>query len=282
MPRQKRVAAIHDISGFGKCSLTVALPILSAAGIETAVIPTAVLSTHTDGFEGYTYKDLTENMRAMAKHWEAIDLKFAAIYSGFLGSFEQIAIVKDFIDTFRRDECVVLVDPAMADNGKMYIVFDMNFAREMAGLCAKADIIIPNMTEAAFMLGQEYYAGICTSKYIEGLLHGLSALGPSKVVITGVMFDEDTLGAASYDKETDMVQYAFSNRISGNYHGTGDIFASTLLAAYLKGHSLANSAQIAVDFTCGSIQRTKDAGTDVRYGVDFETGISKLISEINT
>lgn len=277
----KRVAAIHDISGFGKCSLTVVLPILSAVGIETAVIPTAVLSTHTDGFDGYTYKDLTDNMRSMAKHWEAIDLKFAAIYSGFLGSFEQIAIVKDFIDTFRVDECIALVDPAMADNGKMYSVFDMNFAREMAGLCAKADIIIPNMTEAAFMLGQEYRAGICTRAYIESLLHGLSNLGPSKVVITGVMLEEGKVGAATYDKHTDTVHYTFSNKISGNYHGTGDIFASVMLAAYLNGHDLADAVKIAVDFTCASILRTKDAGTDVRYGVDFESGIAKLISEIN-
>lgn len=281
MPLQKRVAAIHDISGFGKCSLTVALPILSCVGIETAVIPTAVLSTHTGGFDGYTYKDLTDNMRPMAKHWKAIGLEFDAIYSGFLGSFEQIAIVKEFIDTFRKEQCIVLIDPAMADNGKMYTIFDMNFAQEMAKLCAKADVIVPNMTEAAFMLGLEYRAGICTHEYVESLLHGLCTLGPSKVVITGVTFEEGTLGAATYDKATDTVHYAFSNTISGNYHGTGDIFASAMLAATLSGHSLAKAAQIAVDFTCGSIQRTKDAATDVRYGVNFEAGIAKLISEIN-
>ncbi|HZK38952.1 MAG TPA: pyridoxamine kinase [Clostridia bacterium] len=281
MPRQKRVAAIHDISGFGKCSLTVALPILSSVGIETAVIPTAVLSTHTDSFEGYTYRDLTDNMRPMAKHWAASGLTFAAIYGGFLGSFEQIAIVKEFIDTFRTNQCIALIDPAMADNGKMYSVFDMDFAKEMVKLCAKADIIVPNMTEAAFLLGLDYREGICTRDYIESLLRGLSALGPSKVVITGVTLKEGKIGVATYDKETDCVCYTFSDKISGHYYGTGDIFASAMLAAYLKGHTLAKAAKIAVEFTCASIQRTKDAGTDVRFGVDFESGIATLISEVN-
>jgi len=277
MMHQKRVAAIHDISGFGKCSLTVALPIISAAGIEVTVMPTAVLSTHTGGFEGYTYRDLTEDMRPVSKHWKSLGIEFDAIYSGFLGSFEQIAIVKEFIDSFRSEGTVVLVDPAMADNGKMYHVFDMNFAKEMAGLCAKADIIVPNMTEAAFLLGEEYVERPYTKDYIEGLLHKLSKLGPSKVVLTGVMFDEDRLGAAAYDKMMGEICYAFSETIAGNFHGTGDIFASAMLAAYLNGKSIAQAAQIAVDFTCGSILRTKNAGTDVRFGVNFEAGLSELI-----
>lgn len=280
MIHQKRVAAIHDISGFGKCSLTVALPIISAAGIEVAVIPTAVLSTHTGGFEGYTYRDLTDDMRPMAKHWETLGIEFDAIYSGFLGSFEQIAIVKHFIDTFRKKGSVVLVDPAMADNGTMYPVFDMKFAKEMAGLCAKADIIVPNMTEAAFLLGDEYVEKPYTHEYIDDLLCRLSNMGPSKVVLTGVMFDEGRLGAASFDKDNGELSYAFSDTISGNFHGTGDIFASAMLAAILSDKTLAEAAQIAVNFTCGSIQRTKDAGTDVRFGVNFEMGIADLIKEL--
>lgn len=282
MIRQKRVAAIHDISGFGKCSLTVALPILSAAGIETAVMPTAVLSTHTGGFEGYTYRDLTGDMRPIAKHWKSLGLEFDAIYSGFLGSFEQIAIVMEFIEAFRRDGGIVLVDPAMADNGAMYPVFNMDFAGEMARLCAKADIIVPNMTEAAFLLGEKYHERPYTKEYIEGLLCKLSDLGPTKVVLTGVMFEENRLGAATYDKNSGETSYAFSDTIKGMFHGTGDIYASAMLAAYLNGHSLASSAQIAVDFTCGSIQRTKDAGTDVRFGVNFEAGLPELIKDIFT
>jgi len=280
LDRQKRVAAIHDISGFGKCSLTVALPILSAAGIETAVMPTAVLSTHTGGFDGFTYRDLTGDLRAFAAHWQTLGLEFDAIYSGFLGSFEQIEIVKEFIDRFRTKNTAVLVDPAMADNGSMYPVFDIDFAKEMAGLCAKADIIVPNMTEAAFLLGEEYRERPYTAGYIEHLLRKLSGLGPSRVVLTGVMFDEQRLGAATYDKRPDQIHYAFSDTIAGNFHGTGDIFASAMLAAYLRDKTLAQAAQIAVDFTCGSIQRTKDAGTDVRYGVNFEAGLPELIDKI--
>ena len=277
---QKRVAAIHDISGFGKCSLTAALPILSAAGIETAVMPTAVLSTHTGGFEGYTYRDLTADMRPITKHWKSIGLEFDAIYSGFLGSFEQIEIVKEFIDTFRRDGVVVLVDPAMADNGAMYPVFNMDFAKEMAKLCAKADIIVPNMTEAAFLLGEEYRERPYEKKYVERLLRGLCDLGPSKTVLTGVMFEEKRLGSAAFDKNTGEISYAFADTVQGMFHGTGDIYASAMLAAYLNGHSLADSAQIAVDFTSGSIRRTKDAGTDVRFGVNFEAGLPDLMRAI--
>lgn len=182
MERLKRAAAIHDISGFGKCSLTVALPIISAMGIEVSVIPTAVLSTHTGGFTGFTYRDLTGDMRPIAEHWKSLGIKFDAIYSGFLGSVEQIDIVTDFIDDFKEKNTVVLVDPAMADGGKMYTVFDMDFAKQMARLCAKADIIVPNFTEAAFMLGEEYRPAPYSKEYVESTLRRLSCLGPSKVV----------------------------------------------------------------------------------------------------
>ena len=174
MERLKRAAAIHDISGFGKCSLTVALPIISAMGIEVSVIPTAVLSTHTGGFTGFTYRDLTGDMRPIAEHWKSLGIKFDAIYSGFLGSVEQIDIVTDFIDDFKEKNTVVLVDPAMADGGKMYTVFDMDFAKQMTRLCAKADIIVPNFTEAAFMLGEEYRPAPYTKEFVESTLKRLS------------------------------------------------------------------------------------------------------------
>lgn len=277
---QKRVAAIHDISGLGKCSLTVALPIISSVGIETAIMPTAVLSTHTGGFTGYTYRDLTTDLRPFAAHWKSLGISFDAIYSGYLGSFEQIEIVIEFIGEFRKDGCIAVVDPAMADNGKMYALFDMRFAREMASLCAVADIIVPNITEAVFMLGREYKKGPYTKEYIEELLFALSEPGPSKVVLTGVGFDETSIGAASYDRNTGEIHYALSKAIPGIYHGTGDIFASALVASYLSGRSLADSARIAVDFVCGSIERTKEAGTDVRFGVNFEAGLMKLAEDI--
>ena len=155
---QKRVAAIHDLSGFGKCSLTVALPILSAAGIEAAALPTAILSTHTGGISGYTYRDLTNDMRPIMKHWKSLDLKFDAIYTGFLGSFEQQEIVKEFFDMFRRDDNLILVDPVMGDNGELYTIFTREFAAGMRSLCEKADIIVPNLTEAALLLDEPFSA----------------------------------------------------------------------------------------------------------------------------
>ena len=156
MENQKRLVAINDISGFGKCSLTVALPIISAAGIETICMPTAVLSTHTGGFTGYTYRDLTCDMPDISAHWKSIDLKPDAIYSGFLGSFDQIDIVKKFAEDFKRDDNLFIADPCMADHGKMYTLFDKKFAKAMVSLCAKADIILPNITEACFMAGEEF------------------------------------------------------------------------------------------------------------------------------
>lgn len=281
MEQQKRLVAIHDISGFGKCSLTVALPIISAAGVETTIMPTAVLSTHTGGFTGYTYRDLTEDLRPISAHWKSLDLKFDSIYSGFLGSFEQIDIVCEFIDTFKRgDDTVVVVDPAMADNGKMYAIFDMKFAAKMADLCSKADIVVPNFTEAAFLLGEDYVEPPYTKEYVEGLLRRLSAMGPSKVVLTGVTFDNKKLGSASYDSKTGEISYALSDIIDGYYHGTGDVYASAMIGAYLNGKSLSESAAIAVDFTHGAIERTKNAGTDIRFGVDFERGLCGYMNAI--
>jgi len=281
MERQKRVAAIHDISGFGKCSLTVALPILSAAGIETAVVPTAVLSTHTGGFTGFTYRDLTDDLRPFAAHWKSLNLRFDALYSGFLGSFEQLEIVSEMFDLFREKDNLILVDPVMADNGTLYKIFPPEFPQGMRKLCAKADIIVPNLTEAALMLGEPYVDGIYTKDYIERMLKKLSEIGPKKVVLTGVYFDDKQLGAATYDATSDAISYAFADRIEGYYHGTGDVYGSALLAALLNGFDLAAAAQIAVNYTRASIWRTYEAKTDLRFGVDFERGLPQLIKDLN-
>lgn len=280
MISQKRIAAIHDLSGFGKCSLTVALPILSAAGIEVCAVPTAVLSSHTGGLTGYTYCDLTGELPGFQKQWEQLGLKFDALYSGFLGSYEQIEIVSEFFDAFRSENTLVLVDPVMADNGKLYPTITPAMATDMKKLCGKADIIVPNLTEAAFLLGEEFYDGPYDRAYIEGVLRRLSELGPSRVVLTGVWFHSGLLGAAGYSKETDSVSYAFSPRVNGSYHGTGDVFASALLSGLLNNMNLPNAMQLAVDLTVGSIRRTKEAGTDVRFGVNFEAGLPKFIKEL--
>ncbi len=277
---QKRIAAIHDISCFGRCSLTVALPIISAAGIETSVIPTAVLSTHTGGFEGFTFRDLTEDIMPVAQHWKSLGLHFDAIYTGFLGSFEQLDIVSKVIDGLKDDGTLVLVDPVMADDGKLYGLFPDTFPMGMRVLCAKADVIVPNITEAALLTGQVYREGPYEPAYIENLLLRLGELGSARVVLTGVYFDDNQLGAAVYDGQC--VQYAMADRVPGFYHGTGDVFGSALLSGLLTDHSLAESALIAAEFTAGSICRTRDAATDIRYGVNFEAGLAELAQKLNS
>ena len=256
--QQKRVAAIHDLSGFGKCSLTVALPILSAAGIETSALPTAILSTHTGGILGYTYRDLTEDMRPFMKHWKELDIRFDAVYSGFLGSFEQLDIVKEFFSLFKREDNLILVDPVMGDNGELYKIFTPKFAKGMRSLCA----------------------GPYTKAYIDGILHKLSQLGPKQVVLTGVYFDEKELGAATFDMERNATEYVLTEKIPGYYHGTGDVFASALLSGLLNNFNLERSAEIAVRFTTESILRTFKAQTDYRFGVNFEQSIPDLLKEL--
>lgn len=273
---QKHVAAIHDISGMGKCSLTVALPILSAAGLRTSIMPTAVLSTHTGGFTGFTYRDLTDDLWPFAEHWKSLGVHFDALYSGFLGSFAQLEIVSQIFDLLRSDDTLILVDPVMADNGKLYSVYSSDFPKGMAGLCAKAGLIVPNMTEASFLLGQDYREGPYAREDVETVLRALSGLGAPRVVLTGVWLKEGQLGAACYDRAADVVAYAFNEKIEGYYHGTGDVFGSALLAGLMRGLTLQDATQLAVDFTVGSIRRTRDAGTDVRFGVDFEEELPML------
>ncbi|MCL2041156.1 MAG: pyridoxamine kinase [Bacteroidales bacterium] len=277
---QKRIAAIHDISGFGKCSLTVALPILSAAGVETSVVPTAVLSTHTGGLPGFTYRDLTEDIRPFTQHWKSLNLTFDAIYTGFLGSFEQLELVKEVFDMFRSKETLIMVDPVMADNGKLYSIFSPEFAVGMRSLCEKADIIVPNITEAALLTGESYCEGPYNQDYIESLMKKLSAIGTKQIVLTGIYFDEDELGAATYERDSGKIEYAFAKRVPGFFHGTGDVFGSALLGALLNGFDLRQAAQIAVNFTANSIQRTFEAKTDVRFGVNFEQSIPAFLRDL--
>ncbi|MDR1372904.1 MAG: pyridoxamine kinase [Dysgonamonadaceae bacterium] len=280
MEKLKRAVAIHDISGVGKCSLTVALPIISSAGIECSVLPTAVLSTHTGGFTGFTYRDLTEDMPSISDHWQSLDIKFDAIYTGFLGSFQQLDLTGKFFDTFRTDDNIILVDPVMADNGSLYSIFKPEFASGMLKLCSQADIIVPNLTEAALLTGTPYNPGPYTRLYIEKILKQLSSTGPKKVVLTGVYFDREELGSATYDAITGEISYAFAGRIPGYYHGTGDVFGSVLLSALMNGFTLSEAAAIAVHFTASSIKKTAAAGTDIRFGVNFEQTIPELIEAL--
>ncbi|MBR1759874.1 MAG: pyridoxamine kinase [Schwartzia sp.] len=274
MKRQKRVLAVHDISGVGRCSLTVALPIISAAGVECSVLPTAVLSTHTGGFTGYTCRDLTDDMLPMARHWTGLGERFDAIYMGYLGSFAQMDMMREVFSLLADADTLIAVDPVMGDNGKLYAAFDMTFPPAMRELCAHADLIKPNLTEAALLLGEEYRPGPYTKEYIEDLLSRLAkATRTEKIVLTGVYFDDRQLGAATYDGATGEIAYIFGENVPGLYHGTGDVFGSALVGALVRGLPLSEAVRAAVDFTVAAIQATAKAGTDIRYGVNFEENL---------
>jgi len=280
MKRQKRALAIHDISCVGRCSLTVALPILSAAGVDTGVLPTSILSTHTGGFEGFTFRDLTEDLVPITDHWKTLNLKFDALYSGFLGSFEQIDLVAKIFDDFRTPDTLVMVDPVMADNGVLYSIYSPEMAKGMAKLCAKADIIVPNLTEAAFILDEPYRGEGLTRAEVEAMLKKLSALGPKQAVLTGISFAEGRLGAACYDRESGKMSYFDSERIEGYFHGTGDVFGSALLGGMMNGMSLERATKLAVDYTNRCIALTREAGQEKRYGVCFERALPYYIKEL--
>jgi len=276
-----RMLAVHDISCVGRCSLTVALPIISSIGVECSVLPTAVLSTHTGGFKGFTYRDLTEDIVPIQEHWKSLGLTFNAFYTGFLGSFEQIDLVKSLIDELSDDSTTVYVDPVMADNGQLYTIFDSGFPKGMRRLCEKADVLMPNLTELCFMLDLEYRDGPYTWGYIESVFAEAEVFGLKKIVITGVSFEEGKVGAVFKDYETGETGQVMRDVIEGYYHGTGDVFGSALVGALESGISLRDSVRLAVDFTVGSIRRTFDSGADVRYGVDFEAGLLEYSRQVD-
>jgi len=269
--KQKRLLAIHDISCVGKCSLTVALPIISSAGIECSVLPTAVLSTHTGEFKNFTFRDLTEDLIPIAHHWKEENIQFDGFYSGYLGSLLQIDMVINIIDMFRTPETLILVDPVMADNGKLYSRFTKDHVKGMVKLCSHADVIIPNRTEAAFMLNQDYQDRPMTETEVKNILQSLATLGAKQIILTGVYFNEDDLGVACFDSRTGSIDIVMDKRIDGMYHGTGDVFGSLLMGALMRGLSLSEAARIAVTFTCKAIALTAKDKTHPRLGVRFES-----------
>ena len=273
--QQKHVMAVHDISCMGRCSLTVALPVISAAGIAVSVIPTAVLSTQTGGFTGYTYRDLTSDILPIADHWQSFSANFDAVYTGYLGSKEQLKIVEELIRRFKKADTLVVIDPVMADHGRLYSGFSPDFPQGMKELCRCADVITPNMTEAVLMLEKPYQQGPYSREYVQDILVNLAKEQEDrKIVLTGVHLNDWEYGAAAYDNGN--IHFAFGRRVPGNYHGTGDLFASVLTAALVRGNCLNRAVDIAVEFTAKSIKRTYLAKTDVRYGVNFEEGLSGL------
>lgn len=275
----KRIMTIQDISCIGKCSLTVALPIISAMGIETAIVPTAVLSTHTM-FKDFTFRDLTNDLDSIKEHWKKEGFEFEAIYTGYLGSDRQIAIVSDYIDTFKKSTTKVIIDPAMADNGKLYAGFDSYFAEKMKGLCGKADVILPNISEAAFLTDSEYPGEDASEDIVKELLLKLSKLGARLSVITGTTFKDGTFGFTGYDNVTKEFISFGATKVNMRSHGTGDIFASCFTGALANGYSEYDSLVIASKYTSTCINNSFNDKNHVNYGVNFELEIPYLLSLI--
>ncbi len=275
-----RLLTIQDISCVGQCSLTVALPVISAFGTECAILPTAVLSTHTAGFSGYTCKDLTDEMPLILNHWQKEKIDFDIIYTGYLCGSTQISLVKDIVANTKKPGGLFIVDPVMADHGKFYPGFDANFALKMKELCSDADVIIPNITEASFLVDMEYKAEAYTRDYIEELLDRLLAIGSKKVILTGVSFEKDKLGVAVKEKGKKTFYY-FNDKIPHNFHGTGDVYSSAVAGALSIGKTLEESAMIAVDFTVKAMQESYEERHSHWYGVRFERAIPYLNDIIN-
>jgi len=284
----KRIITIQDISCVGKCSLTVALPIISAMGVEASVLPTAVLSTHT-AFKGFTFRDLTSDIKPICDHWKNEKIHFDAIYTGYLGSFEQLDLMHKLIADFGGGDTLTIVDPCMADNGKLYPGFTQEFAFAMAKLCGKANVVVPNLTEASFMLGIPYVEAGYDEDYIKDILKKIAALGAGKVVLKGIQFAEDQqnlkgvagkIGIAAYDAKEDKFSWYFHKKMPVSFHGTGDIFASVLTGALMRGLSLEKSYSLAADFVVESIRQTLSHKDYNWYGVDFEAAFPYLLKRL--
>lgn len=272
----KRILTVQDISCVGQCSLTVALPILSAAGHETAILPSAVLSTHTGGFTGYTVRDLTADLPGIAAHWQREGIRFQAIYTGYLGSAEQIEYVKEIFRTCAAGRCVKVVDPAMADNGKLYPGFDKAFVERMKTLAFGVDIILPNITEACLLTGYPYRERY-DEAYVNSLLDRLRAAGARMVILTGVSYTDETTGVMVLEGENR--RYYVHKRYEKGCHGTGDIFASAFVGALLRGKEAFDAARIAADYTLRCIEITR-TDPDHWYGVKFEPVLPDYIQAL--
>ena len=272
----RKILTIQDISCVGQCSLTVALPIISACGIETCVLPSAVLSTHTAGFSGYTFRDLTEDMPAIMEHWIKEGISFEAVYTGYLGSAKQIDHVADIFVRTAAENCVKIVDPAMADNGRLYPAFDDAFVEAMKGLCGRADYILPNITEACFLTGLPYRTEYDRA-YIDALLEKLLALGSRNVILTGVSYAPGKTGVVVMEN----CRYSYYEHVHlpNSCHGTGDIYASAFVGAVVRGKSAYDAAKIAADYTVECIRATAEE-QDHWYGAKFEPVLPKLIRAV--
>ena len=267
----KRIATIQDISCFGKCSITVSLPVISSMGVECAIVPTTVLSTHTAGFTGYTVCDISDQLLPIAEHWRREGISLDTLYTGYLANETQIKDTIKFIEMTKNDDTMIFVDPAMADNGKLYPGCPSDFPSKMLELVKIADVVCPNITEACLLLGKEFKnEGEYDEGYIKELVDGFLALGIKKVVITGVKYGDGRHGALAYDAEIGEYRYLYGKNLDCYFHGTGDIFSSVLCGALTKGEDVYTATQQAVDFTIACITQTLPDRENHPYGVKFE------------
>lgn len=273
----QRLLTIQDISCVGQCSLTVALPITSACGIETAILPSSVLSNHTGaGFGAWTFRDLTDEMPKILEQWLKEKIDFSAFYTGYV-SKAQIPHILEIFKKSARQGALKIVDPVMADNGKLYAGFDSDFPNEMARLVKEADYILPNLTEATLLLGEPFVESGYDKNYIERIARGLHKMGAKNVVLTGVSFEADKLGVAVFDGNK--TEYYFTERLANSMHGTGDVYAAAFTGSLLRGKSALEAAAIAADFVVESMKQTLP-DPEHFYGVKFEKAIPFLVERL--
>lgn len=276
----KKVAAIHDISGFGRASLTVIIPVLSRMGMQVCPLPTAVLSTHSK-FRGFHFVDLTRELEPMIEHWKTLGLSFDAIYSGFLGSHEQIEIVSNFIDTFRKENQVIIIDPVLGDDGKLYATFQMDHVMEMRDLIKKAGIITPNLTEAALLLDKNIPKKISNNNIKDWILE-LSEQGPEIVIITSVPEKHHFTSVLAYNKKDERFWKVTMNYIPANFPGTGDAFSSVITGSLLQGDSLPLALDRAARFTSMGVKSTYGYDYDSKEGILLEKILNSLEAPLQT
>lgn len=281
MEELKRIAAIHDISGVGKCSLTVALPVISASGVECACMPTALLSTHTGGFKNFTFKDLSDEMLPIARHWKQEGIEFDGIYSGYLASAKQAETLEEIIGILASEKTKIIVDPVMADNGRYYSNLGPDMCTAFRRLCKRANIISPNITEAALLTDLPYREGPHEQEYMDSLVDGLSKLCSGIIAITGVRPDKDKVGVYAVNTQTGEKCLCLSPAKEGLFCGTGDIFASAFASLTLRGAGLKDAAETAISLVSESIARTVERGTPRRNGVDFEGALPEYIKRVS-
>ncbi len=274
----KRILTVQDLTCLGKCALTVALPVISAAGVEAAVLPTALLSVHT-AFDDFTFQDLSEAIRPVLDHWKREAFTFDAIYTGYLGSLAQLRLVSSLVDDFGKG-ALIFIDPVLGDHGRLYAGLPDTLVEKTAQLCAKAHVIAPNLTEACLLLGRPYLGETYTEPEIRALLRDLSGLGVGQVILTGIGFTPGQVGAAAYDAKTDHYFYAAHPSIPLRFHGTGDLFSSVCVAALTRGCTLSESVHLALDVTYESIRRSLEDPDRRWYGVNFEEAIPLLVARL--